>query len=340
MSFVSHKARLRLTRRTAIPRQPFLLGDAHWGMFDTEDISQILSDERWYGDKPPHWEHAVKQAKAKEWWRKGHLRLARKPGRNAPFDTLAAHSVISSCKPRQRCKSNGCYLCCRAFQRWLITALRWLQISPCREEYQDRSFTYIYPEGQCAIGTLRKANFKKHLQRTLQVIENTGLVEFGILAFDNSFNDDRAKFAHGEFHIPPELYWQIHLYGIIRTRDFDLVMDALRAATPENEKIRQIVRARKSFDGKPKVLSYIFKPTAYKRQPFKVQKGSRKGDWAMGDAKALNAAQHVEYLVAAHELGIPNRICLINLHPERTPPSPKRGRRYFFRKLLPRSTTM
>jgi hypothetical protein len=152
------------------------------------------------------------------------------------------------------------------------------------------------------------------MNRCVKAAEDTGAVSFGVFAFDISWNDDSEKFNRDVFKIPPKLYWQIHIYGFIRTDDYQAVETALKALSPEDEKIRTPLLSNKLLKTAKRNLSYLFKPTAFKRRKFWAI-GKKRSSWQTGKDKALSTSAHVEYLQAAHQLGIARRIALLNLHP-------------------------
>jgi hypothetical protein len=172
--------------------------------------------------------------------------------------------------------------------------------------------------------------------QTLKAIEGTGSVLFGFLAYDISFNDDRAKFKDGTFKTRPEEYWQVHMHGWVRTRNYEAVKAALKKIAAKSEKIRAPVHSPEAFNGSCRGISYWFKPTAFKRTTYRSKENGR---WNARGGK-VSAPCHVEYLVAAHALTIPSRIGLINLHPQKKSATPKRKGKYRLRKITPRRIGM
>lgn len=308
------RPRKRGRKKKLIPRFIELAGrGAALEAFADADIRRILKDETWFGDGPPHWKNAVNSTTAEFWWNKGNNRLIAPMSSDTISDYGAAHSAISNCRPNARCGSNGCYLCARAFQRWLVT----IGLSLHRNAipgYSDRTINYVFPEGQVLGSSLCQADFDQLMARCIEAIEKTGSVSFGIFAFDISWNDDTAKFQRGVFKIPPQEYWQVHIYGFIRTNNYKAIKRSLAKLSPSDEKIRFPLRSGKLVKTPSKALSYLFKPTAFKRKPFWAV-GKKKSSWRPGRSKALSTAVHVEYLQAAHRLKISRRIALINLHP-------------------------
>lgn len=92
----------------------------------TPRTREILSEERWYGNGPPHWLVGRKQGPAQtaheahDGRRKVVKRLRRyaasHPGAEALPDRL------DSCAPGQRCMSGACSECNRAFARWFVAS--------------------------------------------------------------------------------------------------------------------------------------------------------------------------------------------------------------------------
>lgn len=250
------------------------------------------------------------------------MRLAKRQNKQHIHDGGKTHAAISKCKPNFRCKSNACYLCTRAFQRWLVSdALKLRRISS--PGFYDRTINYVFPEGQFKGGQLRLADFDLLMRRCVDALYKTNAVLFGILAFDISWNDDTAKFKRRVYKVPPKKYWQIHIYGYVRTNNYGTIKRSLKSLSAENEKIRYPIKSKLLRNTPGRAISYIFKPTAFKRRAFWAI-GKKKNSWKTGRDKALSTSSHVEYLQAAHLLGISNRVALLNLHPVKA--SSKAGR--------------
>lgn len=290
-----------------------------FGELDDEDFARILSNEKLYGNSQPRWKKAPTAKQTEKYWKLGVKQLHANMYQSLPFDVATAGDVIGNCQPGCRCKSNGCYLCVRAVQRWLVKNTRRLIKSPPNPGYQDKAFNFVFPAGQVPIGDLRLVRWRKIMRRCVAALENCGCVAWGILAFDVSFNDDTKKAQRGAIHLPPFLYWQVHLYGIIRTSDYPKVRAVLKALWPKDEKIKSPVKAKAKFNGSYYAISYLLKPAAFKRSAYWPTRAI-KPRWQTGKS-ALKGRVHVEYLTASHQLGLPGRIGLINLHPMKTTPT-------------------
>lgn len=312
MKKFSKNAYRKLSAR--IPRyQTLLLRNAPFGQFDQKDIQQILKNEFWYSDDAPRWKNALTGADHHVWWERAVKRLGAPMNRRRVVDGGATLNAIKECSRGQRCKSNACQQCTWAFQKWLVMASA--QLHAIKESgFEDRMINYVFPEGQALLGHLRLANFDHLMERCIEAIERAKTVTFGIMAFDISLNDDRQKFAKGALKVPPKVYWQIHIYGFIRTSDYAAVKAELKGLSKGNEKISFPVRSKLLSKTPNKALSYLFKPAAFKRRSYWAV-GDKRSSWKTGRDKALSTADHVEYLQAAHQLGIARRIGLVNLHP-------------------------
>ena len=285
-----------------------------WQHLNENDIRRILSDERWYGDGPPKWKNAPSSDATAQRRKKASSRLALADYQGQFPEASVLSLLIEQCAPGSRCMSAGCYECSRGMQRWIITAIRRL-IRDQSPGYRDHAFNFVMPAGQAALGELNSVDFDGIMRTCRQAIDGTRVVEFAVLAFDNSLNIDTEKFSEGVYKIPPEIYWQVHIYGIIRTTDRLRVRQTLSDLYAENEKIRFPIKFRNDFDGSTKAISYLLKPEAFRRSAYHSP-GYK--CWTTAKPQALKPREQVEFLVESHKLGFARRIQLINLHPINT----------------------
>jgi hypothetical protein len=271
----------------------------------------IHSDERWYGDGTPTWENAptatdahgksVAAAKRLAHWKYASVSEA------APLS-----AVIDDCSPQRRCGSHACPECSRADQRWLVAAFGKL-LGKRQTDYQDFSFNFVMPDGQIGIQDLQSAPFDYILRKCRAALDKCEAVQFAVIGIDTSANDDTDKFKHGRLTYGPRHYWQVHVYGVVRTNDRQAVWDALRHLFGKAANISHPLRMPgEPFDGSARGVSYICKPDAFRHLPYL----DKSGNWNTPHRPpALTARQHVHYLLAMHDLSFARRIALVGLHP-------------------------
>jgi hypothetical protein len=167
---------IRARMNTVMPRFQELFGrTAPFGVFDSSDIATILSDERWFGDGQPKWRRAPTAQEYQKKWLQAVKSLSSKHFQSKFSDASRAAASIASCSPNKRCASNGCYLCCRAFQHWLIWAVKQLYRRPING-YEDIAFNFVFPAGQAPMGKLRGVDFDEISDLCSQAIERTNAV--------------------------------------------------------------------------------------------------------------------------------------------------------------------
>ncbi len=326
----SFQQRLGVSARMNLimPRFQELIGRvALFGKFDPSDIKTILADEAWFSNGEPRWYMAPTAGKMAAKWRKAVERLSRKQFHSSYPDAPLAAAQIGACTPNNRCASSGCYLCSRAFQRWLIWAIRHL-LKKDLSNYHDIAFTCVFPAGQAPLNGLAGVSFDFIAAQISDALERSKCIRHAVLAVDISLNVDTAKFAAGLFCNPPEIYWQVHFHGIARTTDPDQLFDSLRALYPKDEKIDKPVLLKK-FNGSKYGISYLFKPEAYRRVHFK-----NASKWKIR-GYSLKAREQVEFLTLAHNLGFSRQVVLVNLHPIRLPQKPSKKPRIGLRVTAP-----
>lgn len=288
--------------------------DGPFGYLTDPMLPVIHVDERWYGDGTPNWKKAptgadahAKRVEAAN--RLGHANYALVTG------AAALALIIASCSPESRCGSHACPECGRADQRWLVAAFRKV-LRQHQVGYQDFSFNFVMPEGQTRIEDICGAPFDYILDKCRAALDECEAVEFAALGTDTSANDDTEKFKHGRLTFGPRKYWQVHVYGVVRTSDRQAVWDALRPLFNGAANIyRPLTISPEPFNGSPLGLSYVCKPHAFQHKPFL----GMDGEWnTPRKAPALTARQHLHYLLAMHDLGLPRRIAFVGLHPEIT----------------------
>lgn len=288
-----------------------------FGAFQKEHIAQILSDERWYGDEAPRWRNAPWSDDAIKSRKKATSRLAHKA-----FATVAGAAglsrILESCAPGRRCGSQSCYECGRAFQRWLVDAVGRL-LGKQHDGYQDFTFNFVMPDGQAAIKQLGTVDFLDIMAKCRSALDSCSAVEFAVVAFDTSANDDTEKFTKGKYTTGPVVYFQVHMYGIVRTNDRKAVWKALRPLFAKAANIyRPLHIPKKVFNGSNKGISYLLKPDAFRRVSYLYEKAAKPYWTTKNPAPALKPSEHVFYMLAMHALDFIGRIGLVGLHPVRT----------------------
>jgi hypothetical protein len=322
------KGKATYRRRDPLPNfdgTPF----GRFGCLTDAHLKVIHADERWYNDGDPHWKKApsssaavAKRVAAAD--RLEHLNFGGVAG--APGLAL----IIRTCMARTTCGSHACPECARAGQRWLVTAFGNVLRKP-KAGFQDYSFNFVMPDGQVAIFDLGSAPFDLILNRCREALDKCEAVEFAVLGIDTSFNDDTEKFKEGRLTKGPRKYWQVHVYGIVRTSDRQAVWNALRHLFVKAENIyRPLTISTDPFDGSPGGISYVCKPDGFRRPLYKHPVWG----WIKPRKQpALTARQHVYYLLAMHHLGFARRIAFVGLHPFITVATKKSKRGVALRKV-------
>jgi hypothetical protein len=131
-------------------------------------VTEILTDELWYGDEDPTWKKAPS---AEEAVRK-RLANVKRLRRFAP--TLQSAGAVSNrlaaCKPGNRCKSGACPVCVRAFQRWFVHSTEQL-IKDRETECELVAASIVLPDGWVQthlVNTLFTENSKRAVTRSIE----------------------------------------------------------------------------------------------------------------------------------------------------------------------------
>jgi hypothetical protein len=290
----------------------------------SEPILKVIhANEQWYGDGDPSWKNAPS---AQDACGKAIAATVRLDHRNYVGLTGAAALALflASCSPESRCGSHACPRCGRADQRWFVDAVRKLLCKP-QAGFQDFAFNFVMPEGQAAIKDLGKVDFDTILRKCRIALSQCGAVEFAVLGIDTSANDDTDKFDKNKLVSGLRIYWQVHVYGIVRTSSRQAVWDALRHLFNKADNIyRSLYISKKPFDGSNKGISYISKPDGFRHVPYFDE---QRGEWnTPHKPSALRAREQVHYLIAMHDLGFARRIALVGLHPVETQATKNKGR--------------
>ena len=285
-----------------------------FGAVQKEHIAQILSDERWYGDEAPRWRKAPWSDDAIKSRQKATTSLAH-IAYVAVTGAASLSGILEGCVPGHRCFSGGCYECCRAFQRWLVDAVGKL-LRKQHDGYQDFTFNFVMPDGQASVGKLATVDFLNIMAKCRSALDRCSAVEFAVVAFDTSANDDTEKFRKGKYTAGPVIYFQVHVYGIVRTSDRAAVWEALRPLFAKATNIyRPLHIPKKAFNGSNKGISYLLKPDAFRRVSYRNEKPATPYWTTRSPPPALKTRELVHYLVAMHALGFLGRIALVGLHP-------------------------
>jgi hypothetical protein len=271
----------------------------------------IHADERWYKDGDPHWKKAPSSWDAVAKRVAAAVRLDH-PAYSGVIGAPGLALIIRTCMARTTCGSHACPECARADQRWLVTAFGNVLRKP-KAGFQDYSFNFVMPDGQVAIFDLGSAPFDLILNRCREALDKCSAVVSAVLGIDTSFNDDTEKFRKGRLNKGPRKYWQVHVYGFVRTSDRRAVWDALRHLFAQADNIyRPLTISTDPFDGSPGGISYVCKPDGFRRPLYKHPVWG----WIKPRTQpALTAQQHVHYLLAMHQLGFARRVAFVGLHP-------------------------
>lgn len=285
-----------------------------FGFLSKTDVKFIYGDARGYGDGDDTWKNAPTAADAFDKRAAAIVQLRHRNYRSINGVSELA-LMLASCTPESRCGSHACFECGRACQHWLVGAIGAVIRKP-QPGFHDHAFNFVMPEGQAAINDLGSVDFDGILGKCRAALDQCKAVEFAILGIDISANDDTAKFNHGRLKHGLRIYWQVHVYGIVRTSSRQAVWDALRHLFPKAANIyRPLSVSDDPFDGANKGISYICKPDGFRHVVYL----DKTGNWnTPHKPAALKPREHVHYLLAMHELGFARRIALVGLHPVET----------------------
>jgi hypothetical protein len=299
-----------------------LLDGTVLGELTEAHLEAIRDDVRWYGNGAPKWKKAPSNDDAIA---KGvaSVRRLQHSAYLTISGTLTLAQVLEACFADKRCGSMACAECGRAFQRWLVRAVgdRLKHPTP---GFRDFSFNFVMPDGQAPIHDLGSVDFDAILNKCRDALAKFSAVEFAVLGIDTSANDDTDKFAKGKLCDGPKVYWQAHIYGIVRATHRQAVWDALHGLFPKAPNIfRPLWVSPGPFSGSAAGISYMCKPDAFRRVPYR----NEHGEWATPRVPpALKAREQVHFMLAMHDLGFARRIAFVRLHPVLTPATKTRPR--------------
>jgi hypothetical protein len=315
-----------------------LVGGETYCALNDGEIDAMRLDSRRYGDEEPNWPGCWTEADANGKRVAAIARLRHSRFSNVS-GVLELANILEGCAPGKRCGSMTCCpQCARTAQKWLVDAFR-VVLKADDVHCKDWSFNFVMPDGQVAIADLERAPFTMILKRVRSALEKCRAVEFGVLGIDISANDDSQKFRYGRLNKGPHIYFQVHVYGVVRTRNKKAVWNALRHLFPSAANIyRPLSMSRKPFDGAAKGISYILKPQGFRHAPYFDE---ARGEWNTPiKPPALRAREYIYYLLAMHRLGLKNRIAFVGLHPEITKPAKTRNRSVRLRRVALRGRAM
>jgi hypothetical protein len=263
-------------------------------------VTEILTNELWYGDGQPSWHRAPSAEQAV------HKRIAYIKRLRRFADTLrsatATANRLETCAPHHRCMSGACPECNRAFQRWFVHSTEQLINVP---EPQGELITasIVFPSGWVPFqltNTLSMENLKRAVTRS---IEGSSDVEWIVGGVDISLNDDRQKSLG--------LGWQVQLYAIAMVNDREAFGLLLRKQFHQTARISRPVQI-KTCDGSLEAISYAFKTDFVRRIAYRGQtttNGKSREYWTTRKV-SLPPIDHADLLVRLHTLGLAQRLYL------------------------------
>lgn len=296
------------------PFGPLLLDGSRYGALNDSDIRIIRGDPRWSGDGALSWKNAPTAADAQD-KRIAAANTLQNPKFSAVPGASRLGRLLDDCCLEVLCGSHACPVDGRADQRWFVDAFGKRLRQPDKE-FDDWTFNFVMPDGQARIHELEQVDFDGIMKKCRDALDACPAVKFAALGIDISANDDRDKFKHGRLTNGPRIYWQAHVYGVVRTSSRRAVWDALRPLFPKSPNIYRPLRmSPKPFDGSNGGISYICKPHGFWHTPYL----NDNGEWATPRyAKPLKGGERVRYLLAMHDLGFARRIAFVGLHPVET----------------------
>lgn len=221
-------------------------------------------------------------------------------------------SIIASCRDTAPCGSHACFRCGQMDQRWLVSAMAPV-LSKGDKRHRDWAFNFVMPEGQTNLNRLATAPFVMIMQRIRGALLDSPDVLFAAVAFDTSANDDKEKFRLGRLRKGRQLYFQVHVYGVVRTKNRAAVKRALTGLFDAAPNIyRPLWVSGEPFDGSAKGTSYILKPQGFRHIAYLNDEKHWK---TRKPTPRLKPREQVYYLLAMHKLGLARRVGFVGLHP-------------------------
>lgn len=259
---------------------------SHW-------LTHNLSDERWFGDGEPYWDHLPATLTARQ-ERLRRSRLLRKHGRNQ----LSA--LLAECAPHGRCLSGCCPECGRALQR--LFAAKATDLLAPRHEYDVASMIGRTSRRQGKLNTLSLLRFKQHALRALR----KGHAGLAIGAIDFSFNEFPVTKNYSRW--TPQIWLLIHNAG--RPRWERVIRKAFRPRPIVPRPVRIT-----PWDGDIKALGYALKTDFVRRISTRTERFARGEFRPCKDTQhdRLRAAERVELYEYLHSLGLEGRLILFGV---------------------------
>lgn len=153
-----------------------------------------------------------------------------------------------TCRPRKPCGKDGCPVCSRRFRINLFKSFYELGL----HEESLVAFNGITEHNEILEGRLEdEFDLVGHVKMITKRLERSSLKNQRVIAgLDLSFN----KFEN------QDLGWKPHWYGIVVSKDRDLVREGLKEVFPKSSQAKRPVRTRVVKEGDwPRVLSYAYK---------------------------------------------------------------------------------
>jgi hypothetical protein len=261
-------------------------------------ITEILSDEAWFGENLPIWEGAPSSQEAFE-KRLAFAKRLRRFANDLPGATALA-TLLDTCGRNHRCMSGACPECTRAFQRWFVDSSQ--QLCSVSDPYNELvSASIVFPNGRVSsevMGELDPINSKRAVTRAEQHFSH-----WTVGALDISLNDDRQKGLG--------VAWQLQMYAISMVADRESLSLGLRGDFLGSKEVTRPVLTKKC-DGSPKAISYALKTDFVQRIAYRGNahgNGNARSSWKTRKV-SLRPVDHARLLVWLDSVGLAARLYL------------------------------
>jgi hypothetical protein len=273
-------------------------------------VREALSDERWFGDGPPHWLDASTADQAQR-EQDRFIRFLRKHGPARPYyvlddDTSARPSTrIETCEPRERCLAASCPVCTRAFQRYLVAEWDRLLKNDFAAGTDASMLTLIWEIHRDLDGLSLEA-----MQREVKVRLRDAGIEFAFGGIDMSFNQvgyaDRGD-------------WCFHLHLVVLSSNPSVWSKKLRSIRARYDEVERAIMI-KPFDGNLHGLAYLWKPDIKRRVKYlqeKRRKGKKRYCFNTSE-QSLRVKERIQLQDFLNPQGLASRVFLLGARPTRT----------------------
>jgi hypothetical protein len=264
---------------------------------------EILQNERWYGNGPPHWTtgKAKRPAKTAEEAHENRLRLIkrlRKHLQKSP-ETEALLVRLKSCDDGSRCHSAACPECARAYTRWFVQAGRKLLKALATE---TSVLSLVHDQLRVPLNELTARSVQKAKRKIQTILTKAGVTTY-VGGIDISANEDETGRV--------EPYYQIQTWILAPTDQVRAAERKLRKTFPRTELTSRPVKIQ-AWDGNVGALAYSLKSTFDRRVSY-LRKGSEDGSQhACRNTRDRppRVKQHIELAITLDRVGLHARLHL------------------------------